>query len=235
MSLSLLFPFAIYGLNLFNGQMRMCNDNNFSGDLSNCVGEYYNGNLFNSNWTIVQPRAALNNYYNFDDFGNSLSILFQIVSQEGWTDVMWTAMEAAGLGQNLVPYNSQGNAVFFIIFNLLGAVFVLTLFVSVFMRNYTEQTGVAFLTADQRSWLELRKLLRQINPSKRPSSKSEHGWRAWCYRVAVKKHGRWQRLLTFVLCLHLLLLCLEYYPEPTWWQTTRGENNGMFEGRFQQR
>ena len=223
-SLSLLFPFAIYGLNLFNGQMRNCNDNNFNGDLTNCVGEYANGNLFDSQWTIVQPRAAVNQYYNFDDFGNSLSILFQIVSQEGWTDVMWTAMEAAGVNQNLVPYKSQGNAVFFIIFNLLGAVFVLTLFVSVFMRNYTEQTGVAFLTADQRSWLELRKLLRQINPSKRPSSKSESGWRAWCYRVAVKKHGRWQRWLTFVLCFHLLLLCLEYYPEPIWWQTTRGEN-----------
>ena len=222
-SLSLLFPFAIYGLNLFNGQMRLCNDNSFNGDLSNCVGEYQNANLFAADWNLLQPRAATNPYYNFDDFGNSLSILFQIVSEEGWTDVMWTAMSMAGPNQNLQPYNSQGNAVFFIIFNLLGAVFVLTLFVSVFMRNYTEQTGVAFLTADQRSWLELRKLLRQISPSKRPSNKSENSWRAWCYRVAVKKHGRWQRGLTFVLVLHLILLCLEFSPEPFLWQIIRGE------------
>ena len=222
-SLSLLFPFAIYGLNLFNGQMRNCNDNSFNGDLLNCVGEYNNSNLFSNDWNVLSPRQAANPYYSFDNFGHSLSILFQIVSQEGWTDVMWSAMSMAGLGVNPNPYQSQGNAVFFIIFNLLGAVFVLTLFVSVFMRNYTEQTGVAFLTADQRSWLELRKLLRQISPSKRPSSKSEQGWRAWCYRVAVKKHGRWQKFLTVVLLLHLILLLLEWYPENLTWERLRGQ------------
>ena len=217
-SLSLLFPFAIYGLNLFNGQMRNCNDNNIS-ILTDCVGEYANTPF---NWDVLSPRQSANPYYSFDNFSSSLSILFQIVSQEGWTDVMWTAMSIAGRGNSLNDYQSQGNAIFFIIFNLLGAVFVLTLFVSVFMRNYTEQTGVAFLTADQRSWLELRKLLRQISPSKRPSKKSEEGWRGWCYRIAVKKHGRWQRLLTFILFLHLVLLVLEWYPEPSQWQRTRG-------------
>ena len=199
--------------------MRQCNDLSLT-DLRDCAGEY-NGTPFN--WDVLSPRQASNPYYSFDNFGSSLSILFQIVSQEGWTDVMWQAMSSAGRGMQPQYYRSQGNAAFFIIFNLLGAVFVLTLFVSVFMRNYTEQTGVAFLTADQRSWLELRKLLKQISPSKRPSSKSEHGWRAWCYRIAVKKHGRWQRLLTVILTLHLVLLCLEFYPEPMTWQIMRGE------------
>lgn len=216
MSISLLVPFAIYGLNLFNGQMMKCNDDDFKipgsnrATLNDCVGEY---NATPFLWEVLSPREVSNSYYNFDDFGNSLFILFQIVSQEGWTDVMWSAMSANGVGNQPQPFKSQGNAIFFIIFNLLGAVFVLTLFVSVFMRNYTEQTGVAFLTADQRSWLELRKLLRQISPSKRPSNKSEQLWRSWCYRIAVKKHGKWQRFLTAVLLCHLLLLVLEYYPE----------------------
>lgn len=199
--------------------MLSCNDSSVI-DLKDCVGEY---SATPYNWNVLAPRQVSNQYYNFDNFGSSLSILFQIVSQEGWTDVMWQAMSSAGRGFQPQPYQSQGNAVFFIIFNLLGAVFVLTLFVSVFMRNYTEQTGVAFLTADQRSWLELRKLLRQISPSKRPSSKSETGLRGWCYRIAVKKHGRWQRLLTTILFLHLVLLVLEFYPEPEWWQRLRGE------------
>ena len=199
--------------------MRSCNDKTVI-ILEDCVGEY-NSKLYN--WNVLVPRQSANEYYNFDNFGSSLSILFQIVSQEGWTDVMWTAMSSGGRNVSATQYyNSQGNAVFFIVFNLLGAVFVLTLFTSVFMRNYTEQTGVAFLTADQRSWLELRKLLRQISPSKRPSSKSESGFRGWCYRIAVKKHGRWQRLLTTILFLHLVLLVTEFYPEPMWWQRLRG-------------
>lgn len=199
--------------------MELCNDTSTSNLSTDCVGEYKNTPYF---WNVYAPRQYANPYYNFDDFGNSLFILFQIVSQEGWTDVMWSAMNSAGRGMQAVPFASQGNAVFFIIFNLLGSVFVLTLFVSVFMRNYTEQTGVAFLTADQRSWLELRKLLRQISPSKRPSDKPDQLWRTWCYRIAVKKHGKWQKIMTTVLCLHLVLLVLEWYPQVRRWEITRG-------------
>ena len=202
--------------------MRACNDLSVN-FLADCVGEFDNTPY---NWNVLSPRKAANPYYSFDNFGSSLSILFQIVSQEGWTDVMWTAMSSAGRGNQPQSSQSQGNAVFFIIFNLLGAVFVLTLFVSVFMRNYTEQTGVAFLTAEQRSWLELRKLLRQISPSKRPSSKSEVGFRGFCYRIAVKKHGKWQKLITTILFFHLVLLVIEFHGEPMWWQRLRGKYSG---------
>jgi hypothetical protein len=219
-SLSLLIPFAIYGLNLFVGKLQFCNDDG-SGivDLNDCVNEYSSTPF---NWEVLAPRQASNPYYDFDNFGDSLFILFQIVSQEGWTDVMWSAQSITGAFTQPSPFASQGNAVYFIIFNLLGAVFVLTLFVSVFMRNYTEQTGVAFLTTDQRSWLELRKLLRQVSPSKRPSStKQRETWEEWCYRRAVRKTGGWQRFITALLILHLVLLCLEWYPGDNRWERVR--------------
>jgi hypothetical protein len=216
-----LIPFAIYGVNLFNGKMDMCNDSQ-SGitNLTDCFGEW-NSTPFSNQWNILAPRVAANPYYNFDNFGSSLLILFQIVSQEGWIDVMWSAESITDRGLQPQYFASQGNAMFFVIFNLLGTVFVLTLFISVFMRNYTEQTGVAFLTSDQRSWLELRKLLRQVSPSKRPSNTDRKRWKDWCYKRAVRKHGRWQRTITIVLVLHLILLMVEYYPEPDWWDTAR--------------
>ena len=225
-SLSLLIPFAIYGLNLFAGKMMFCNEQNGDGNpigpmhsLTDCVNEYYAQNY---NWTFPMPRAARNSYYDFDSFGGSLFILFQIASQEGWVDVMWSAQSITGVFTQPSNFASQANAVFFVVFNLLGAVFVLTLFVSVFMRNYTEQTGVAFLTTEQRSWLELRKLLRQVAPSKRPNTgRRREGWQAWCYRRAVTKNGWWHRTITVLLCCHLVLLCLEWYPEPAAWTQLR--------------
>ncbi|KAF8867049.1 BcCCH1, calcium channel protein [Acephala macrosclerotiorum] len=220
-SLSLLIPFAIYGVNLFNGQMLGCNDT--SGTVSNltdCFGEYTN-TPYSNNWPLVSPRVVSNPYYSFDNFGSALFILFQIVSQEGWIDVMWSAESITGRGLQPEYFASQGNALFFVIFNLLATVFVLTLFISVFMRNYTEQTGVAFLTADQRSWLELRKLLRQVSPSKRPQSTEGNKFKDWCYKRAVRKHGRWHQAITIVLVLHLILLLVEYYPEPEGWDEAR--------------
>jgi hypothetical protein len=201
--------------------MNGCNDTS-SGivNLSDCFGEW-NSTPYSNDWNILAPRVVSNSYFNFDNFGSSLFILFQIVSQEGWVDVMWRAQSITGRGLQPRYFAAQGNALFFVIFNLLATVFVLTLFISVFMRNYTEQTGVAFLTSDQRSWLELRKLLRQISPSKRPSNTTRKPWKDWCYKRAVRKHGKWQRAMTIVLFLHLCLLMVEYYPEPAWWDLTR--------------
>ena len=217
-SLSFLIPFAIYAVNLFNGQMISCNDGDFSGNLTACVNEYHSSPY---NWDVIAPRAASNSYYDFDNFGDSLFILFQIVSQEGWIDVQDSAMSIIGPGIQPQDNAAPANGLFFVVFNLLGAVFVLTLFVSVFIRNYTEQTGVAFLTSEQRSWLELRKLLRQISPSKRSLNDRSAKWQKYCYKIAVKKHGRWAHFVTITLCIHLLLLMLEFYPEPNQWELSR--------------
>ncbi|RFU33099.1 hypothetical protein B7463_g3252, partial [Scytalidium lignicola] len=220
-SLSLLIPFAIYGINLFNGKFSSCNDGSENiTALTDCFGEYYSS-PYSGDWPLLAPRVISNPYYDFDSFASSIFILFQIVSQEGWVDVMWSAQSITGRGLQPQDYASQGNAVFFVVFNLLATIFILTLFISVFMRNYTEQTGVAFLTTDQRSWLELRKLLRQVSPSKRPSTKEPKKWKNWCYKQAVRKHGRWNRGVTFVLVIQLILLMVEAYPEPDWWSRTR--------------
>src|SRR4051795_9301423 len=108
--MSLLIPFAIYGVNLFNGQLYSCNDGDSITNLADCFGEY-NSTPFSPNWNVVAPRQVSNPYYDFDNFGSSLFILFQIVSQEGWVDVMFTAMSITGRGSQLQDFSTQGNAV----------------------------------------------------------------------------------------------------------------------------
>lgn len=205
--------------------MISCNDGDDSiVRISDCFGEF-NSTPFNDDWPMLAPRVPANDYFSFDDFASSLFILFQIVSQEGWIDVMFAAQAVTGRGLQPKELNRQGNAMFFVVFNLLATVFVLTLFISVFMRNYTEQTGVAFLTAEQRSWLELRKLLRQISPSKSSYNESEKTWKKWCHKRAIEKRGKWYTAVTYVLICHLLLLLLEYHGEPQWWTDSR---DGIF-------
>ncbi|KAL2370497.1 hypothetical protein RJZ57_005070 [Blastomyces gilchristii] len=133
-SMSFLVPFAIYGLNLFNGQFKSCNDDDFGySSLDHCVGEYMSSPYA---WDVLAPRVVSNPYFSFDNFGESLFILFQIVSQEGWTGVLWEAMAITGVNQQPVPLASQENGLFFVVFNLLGAVFVLTLFSNGLGSNY---------------------------------------------------------------------------------------------------
>ncbi|KAK8138665.1 calcium channel subunit cch1 [Apiospora sp. TS-2023a] len=217
-SVSLLIPFAIYALNLFNGLLVQCNDD--VENLSECFGEFQ-ASPFSDDWPMLAPRVAANPFYSFDDFGSSMFILFQIVSQEGWTDVSFSVQAITGRGKQPSDLATPGNAMFLVVFNILATVFILTLFISIFMRNYTEQTGVAFLTAEQRSWLELRKLLRQISPSKSSYDDSEKKWKKWCHKRAIEKRGKWYTAITGVLVFHLVLLMAEFEPEPEWWTRTR--------------
>ncbi|KAM3497669.1 hypothetical protein MY10362_008987 [Beauveria mimosiformis] len=219
-SISLLIPFAIYGLNIFNGKMISCNDGDDITRLAQCFGEY-GSTPFKDDWVMLAPRVADNSYFKFDDFGSSLFTLYQIVSQEGWTDVSFAAQAITGRGLQPQDLAAQGNAMFFVVFNLLATVFVLTLFISVFMRNYTEQTGVAFLTAEQRSWLELKKLLRRISPSKSSYNDKGKEWKRWCHKRAIEKRGKWYQMITVVLVFHLVLLIAEFDNEPRWWSRTR--------------
>jgi voltage-dependent calcium channel len=211
-AMSLLIPYAIWGLNIFNGLFYYCTDSTQTITKSTCIGEFSSSP---QNWNVLAPRSWTNpEYYHFDDFGSSLAILFEIVSQEGWINVLTSAMAIVGLDQNPRIDASPLNAIFFVTFNILGAVFVLTLFVSVIITNYTKRSGLAYMTADQRAWQEVRKVLLQLRPSRRPPERPDESWRAWCYDRAIRKHGFWTRFMTGVYCLHIILLCMEYYPSP---------------------
>ncbi|CAI4213670.1 unnamed protein product [Parascedosporium putredinis] len=77
-SISLLIPFAIYGLNLFSGTLVACNDDSDTVvRLEDCFGEY-NSAPYSEDWLLLAPRVVSNEYLNFDDFGSSLFSLFQI-------------------------------------------------------------------------------------------------------------------------------------------------------------
>lgn len=131
-----MIPYAVWGLNIFAGLMKTCNDTNASG-VTDCINEYENSVVTNSAgnpalmfpvprvWVDPSPSTT----FSFDSFKASLLILFEIVSLEGWIDVMTFATSITG--PNLQPQtnSSQVNAIFFVVYNLLGGVVILTLFV----------------------------------------------------------------------------------------------------------
>lgn len=133
-------------------------------------------------------------------------ILFEIVSLEGWTDVMATAMNIVGYDQQPQNDNAQWNSIFFIIFNLFGAVIILTVFLSIIIENFSIRSGSALLTNEQNQWVDLRKFIRQQTPSQLPRKRPTQTFRAWCYDRAVDKRGYWTRFFTFLYFVHIGLL-----------------------------
>jgi len=126
-----LIPYAVWGLNIFNGKTNSCSDDSVNG-ISDCIYESTNA-VFGDSFGFPVPRVWDNpspsTTFSFDSFRSSLLILFEIVSFEGWIDAMNVATSITGPGLQPQVNASQANAIFFVIFNLLGGVVVLTLFI----------------------------------------------------------------------------------------------------------
>ncbi|KAH7908813.1 Ion transport protein-domain-containing protein [Hygrophoropsis aurantiaca] len=210
-----LIPFSVWGTNIFAGLMNECNDTS-SGiiGINDCMNEYVN-TIYGDSFGYLVPRAWDNpspsTTFSFDNFRASLLILFEIVSLEGWIDVMSVAMGITGVNQQPQTNASQVNAIFFVIYNLLGGVVILTLFIrhyviSIIIGNFSSKTGTAFLTQPQREWIDLQKLIKRQRPSKRPETRPILPLRAWCYDRAIHKHGWWSRMMTLLFFVQILAL-----------------------------
>ncbi|KAJ7186710.1 Ion transport protein-domain-containing protein, partial [Mycena filopes] len=208
-----MIPYAVWGLNIFNGKMNECNDGSVAG-ATTCVNEFQNtvyGDAFGFTVPRVWDNPAPSTVFSFDSFRSSLLILFEIVSLEGWVDVMSIAMGITGVNSQPETNAAQINAIFFLVYNLLGAVVILTLFVSIIIGNFSSKTGSAFLTAPQREWIDLQKLFTRQRPSKRPRTRPTWALRAWCYDRAVSKNGWWSRGMTVVFVTHIIVLMTQTF------------------------
>lgn len=128
-----MIPYAVWGLNIFAGLSFNCNDSATQGK-SDCRNEYISTiNALNGEYGFLAPRVwdnpTTSTRWSFDNFGDSILILFEIVSLEGWIDVMTAAINITGRDKQPEINRAQWNAVFFLVYNLLGAIVILTLFV----------------------------------------------------------------------------------------------------------
>jgi len=128
-----MIPYAVWGLNIFNGRFFQCNDgSNAVTGKADCINEYIATPLDGQNMGFLAPRSWQNpkvgTQWSFDSFSHSLLILFEIVS-EGWINVLTAAMAITGLDTQPSQDANQANSIFFVVYNLLGGVVILTLFV----------------------------------------------------------------------------------------------------------
>merc|ERR1740130_1350268 len=88
---------------------------------------------------------------------------------EGWPTVMWSGVDAVGVGQQPVLNNSLVNVSFFIGFMIVGKFFVLNMFtgaiISKFLFMQKSQLGLATLTDSQREWVKTQKNLLGVKPA----------------------------------------------------------------------
>jgi len=124
--------------------------------------------------SFCEPTEILHHWtlpgtYDFDHIGSSILALFEMATLEGWLAVMYSGVDA--VDEDIHPRRDYkpDACIFFVIFIIVGSFFVINLFVGVTIDKFNEmkekQEGKSvFLTAEQRNWVSIQKLLVDIKP-----------------------------------------------------------------------
>lgn len=206
-AVSLLFPFSIWGLNVFNGRLGHCNEHELGE--SQCINEY-ESKVYE--WLVLSPTVYLTPALSMNKFRTSFSTFYQITSLEGWPELLQDVMKSTGIGTPQHQFASPFNGFLIILFNFVSTVFILTLFVSVIISNYSKLTGRAYLTELQIQWYHVKKYLSRVKPSLRRDVTNMNAFRKFCYQMTVGKNKIWRSILNLALFVHVIDLFLEAFP-----------------------
>lgn len=206
-AIALLFPFSIWGLNVFNGRLGHCNNHLMSE--TQCFNEFENEVY---EWEVTSPMVYSTPFLQMNSFRKSFSTFYQITSLEGWPELLQDVMKSTGVGTPQHMWASPFNGFLIVLFNFVSTVFILTLFVSVIIHNYSKLTGRAYLTEQQIQWYHIKKYLNSIRASKRRDETQLNRFTRFCYRMTIGKNQFWKSLLNVALLVHFVDLLLEAFP-----------------------
>ncbi|XP_058810825.1 sodium leak channel NALCN isoform X2 [Phymastichus coffea] len=207
----LMFIFASYGVQLYGGRLARCNDPTII-KREECVGVFMRRVFVtkmklqpgpNESYpSILVPRVWANpRRFNFDNIGDAILALFEVLSFKGWLDVRDVLIKALG----------PVHAIYIHIYIFLGCMIGLTLFVGVVIANYSENKGTALLTVDQRRWCDLKKRLKIAQPLHLPPRPDGRKFRAFIYDITQNIY--FKRFIAVMVLINSSLLCVSWRVE----------------------
>ncbi|XP_066250989.1 sodium leak channel NALCN isoform X4 [Euwallacea similis] len=204
----LIFIFASYGVQLYGGRLARCNDPNIT-RREDCHGIFWRRVFVTKmkvqpgeNETypqILVPRVWANpRRFNFDNIGDAMLTLFEVLSFKGWLDVRDILIKSLG----------PVHAIYIHIYIFLGCMIGLTLFVGVVIANYSENRGTALLTVDQRRWCDLKKRLKIAQPLHLPPRPDGKKFRAFIYDIT--QNLKFKRSIAILVLVNSALLSVSW-------------------------
>ncbi|KAG5282161.1 hypothetical protein AALO_G00052880 [Alosa alosa] len=132
------FMFACIGVQLFKGKFYTCTDP-FKLTEAECQGTFVK-HLQNSLYdTEVRPREWINNDYNFDNIFNAMLALFTVSTLEGWPELLYKAIDSDKEDMGPIFNNRVDISIFFIIYIILIAFFMMNIFVGFVIVTFRTQ------------------------------------------------------------------------------------------------
>ncbi|XP_052056876.1 voltage-dependent L-type calcium channel subunit alpha-1S isoform X3 [Apodemus sylvaticus] len=132
------FMFACIGVQLFKGKFYSCNDLSKMTE-EECRGYYYIYKDGDPTQIELRPRQWIHNDFHFDNVLSAMMSLFTVSTFEGWPQLLYKAIDSNEEDTGPVYNNRVEMAIFFIIYIILIAFFMMNIFVGFVIVTFQEQ------------------------------------------------------------------------------------------------
>eukprot|EP00069_Balaena_mysticetus_P015171 bmy_22441T0 len=132
------FMFACIGVQLFKGKFFSCNDLSKMTE-EECRGYYYVYKDGDPTQTELRPRQWTHSNFHFDNVLSAMMSLFTVSTFEGWPELLYRAIDSHEEDKGPVYNNRVEMAIFFIIYIILIAFFMMNIFVGFVIVTFQEQ------------------------------------------------------------------------------------------------
>eukprot|EP01038_Epipyxis_sp_PR26KG_P008941 gene8941-12057_t len=138
----------------------------------------------------------------FDNVGIAMLTLFDMGTFDNWSNTAHLIVSSRGIDMQPIKYSNMGYYYAIIIFMLMGGVLLVQLFIGAITESFQkcelELGGLAFLSPEQREWINTKKIISVISPvwnCERPTNKI----RIICFDLT--QNAR------FDLCVNTAVIC----------------------------
>jgi len=154
---ALFLAFAVLGIREFGGTFYSCTDESVASKLD-CVGTFVDasGELVIREWK--------RHLFEFDWIGSAMLTLFETASLDGWTDVMFSGMDKAGVDSQPRFQHNWPAAFYFVTFILFGSFLMVRTIIGVFIHQFGIISGRKLLTERQKLWYDMNKVATSLRP-----------------------------------------------------------------------
>ncbi|KAM8758669.1 voltage-dependent L-type calcium channel subunit alpha-1D isoform 8-T8 [Rhynchonycteris naso] len=222
------FMFACIGVQLFKGKFYRCTDEAKSNP-EECRGLfilYKDGDVDNP---VVRERIWQNSDFNFDNVLSAMMALFTVSTFEGWPELLYKAIDSNG--ENVGPiYNYRVEiSIFFIIYIIIVAFFMMNIFVGFVIVTFQEQGEKEYknceLDKNQRQCVEYALKAR---PLRRYIPKNPYQYKFWY----VVNSSPFEYMMFVLIMLNTLCLAMQHYEQSKMFNDAMDILNMVFTGVF---
>ena len=197
-----LIAFSILGVGFFKGTFYHCD---IDASLLSFIKTRKDWLNFGGLW--------INKDSNFDNVGNAMLTLFQLMTTEGWQDVMYSGIDAEGIEMQPIYNNNEYFCIYFIVFIMLGSFIIINFFSAIIVDNFNqikekEEIGYGLMITDaQRQWIEVQTIWLRNNLIFKPRPPTNK-IRKWFYTIGTSKY--FDVFITIIVIFNTLLMGIRY-------------------------